>query len=310
MSSDDDLGGVSTTLVGPEGRAAENFGGLLPSVASVRSEETVAVALAVEHFADGAAVPLLVLTEAPGVVGIDPEAAVRASDDAGRSYEIQSVSVETGLGAAQATLWLSPELPSDARSLELQVAELTRTNPGRRGGGTAKPLSGGPWTLSVPLLPERTAADPPERPKGPSPIAEAPKAPARAASAFERLIPIGQARLRENAVVCLWGLEDYGDRAVLTLGVLTTELADTKQLEPGRGDVEVWDDQGNRYSVTAISGAGDGRWSETSLEISPSPRDARTIGVQIANLPGSTRRDDDRSLEGPFTFGITLPDAQ
>lgn len=308
MASGEEIDGLTATLVGPEGRVAEQFGGLLPSAAAVRGGETVVVALAVEHFADGAAVPLLVLSEAPGVLGIDPESSVRASDDAGRRYEVTSVSREPALGAARATLWLSPEVPSDARRLELHVDELTRTSPGRRGGGTAKPLSGGPWTLSVPLLPERTAVEAPERPEGLGPIGDAPKVPARAASAFDRLIPIGQARVRDNSVICLWGLEDYGDRAVLTLGVLTTERAETKQVTPGHGDVEVWDETGVFYAVVPVAGSGEGRWSETSFEITPSPQGANRLGVSIANLPGSSPRADDPSLVGPFTFGIALSD--
>ncbi len=309
MSSDEPEG-ATQTLARPADRAADRFGGLLPSGVWVRGGETVVMALAIEHFSEGAAVPLLVLSEAPGVIGLDPDTAVEAWDDAGREYEVRTVSLETGLGAAQATIWLSPELPSDASDLRLRVTELMRTNPGRRGGGTAKPLSGGPWELSVPLLPERTATEPPDRPSGSAPIAEAPKAPARAASAFARLLPIGQARMRENAAVCLWGLEDYGERAVLTLAVLTTDLAETEPLEPGRGSVEVWDDAGSQYSVAPIAGGGDGRWSETSLEITPSPGGSPVIGVRVADLPGATRRDDDRSLDGPFTFGVALSESR
>lgn len=308
MASADDHEGAVPTLVGPEGRAADGFGGIVPSASWVRGGESVLMALAVEHYADGAAVPLLVLTDAPGIIGFDPEAAITATDDAGRTYETRTASVDAGLGAAQATVWLTPALPASARTLTLSVSELTRTTPTRRGGGVAKPLTGGPWSLEVPLLPDRTATEPPERPRGKAPTAEAPRAPTRAAGAFERLVPVGQARMSENAAVCVWGIEDYGERAVLTLGVLTTGLADVEPLAPGRGEVQVWDEAGTRYAVVPINGAGEERWIETSLEVTPAPREARALGLRITNLPGRARRAHDRSLEGPFTFGIALPD--
>lgn len=295
-------------LVGPEGRGQETFGGVVPTAAVARGGETVVAALVVEHHADGAAIPLLALSEAPGVLGLDPEASITAVDDTGRAYEVLTVERDAGLGAVQATLWIAPAIPADARRLTIEVRELTRTSANRR-GAAERALSGGPWVLDLDLLPERTAAVVPARGGEVPPPAEAAGAPARAAASFAGLVPIGQARMGAGLAVCVWALERYGDRAVLTMGTLGGEGVEVRELTPGRGRVQVWDDSGTRYEAMPIHGSATARWSETSLEITPAPpADARSLGVRISDLPGVAVRPEGRgALEGPYEFGVALP---
>jgi hypothetical protein len=300
-------GAAQAMLVGPEDRGQETFGGLLPSAAVSRSEETVVLALSVEHHADGAAIPLLCLSSAPGVLGLDPESAIGVTDDQGRAYDVTTITKDAGLGAVQATIWVTPAIPPDARRLEVEVRTLSRVSTGRRGGGE-RPLTDGPWRLDLDLLPERTAAEQPARPRGRAAVAASAKAPARSAAAFEGLVPIGQARVGHGLAVCVWSLERYGERAVLSLGCLTAEGVDVTPLAPGKGEVRVWDDAGGLYEVAPIHGSAGSHWIEASLEITPAPPpEATALGIRIADLPGTARTPEGRhALEGPFDFGVTL----
>ena len=122
-------------------------------------------------------------------------------------------------------------------------------------------------------------------------------------------MPIGQARLAEGAAVCLWALERYEDRAVLSFGTLADEPLRVGPVTPGAGTVEVWDDRGRRYAVAPIHGAARPGWSETSLEIAPAiDPAARALGVRLSGLPceGAPPRDGE-ALAGPFTFGVAVP---
>ena len=300
-------GTAQSVLVGPEDRGQETFGGLLPSGAVARSEETVVLALSVEHHAEGAAIPLLCLSSAPGVLGLDPESAVAVIDDQGRSYEVATITKDAGLGAVQATIWVTPAVPPDARRLDIEIKTLTRVSTGRRGGGE-RPLTDGPWRLAVDLIPERTAAEQPKRPRGRAEVAASAKAPARSVAAFEDLVPIGQARVGHGLAVCIWALERYGERAVLSLGCLTADDVEVTPLAPGKGDVRVWDDAGGVYDVAPIHGSAGANWTEASLEVVPAPpAEAGALGIRITDLPGTARTPEGRhALEGPFDFGVTL----
>jgi hypothetical protein len=277
-----------------EPRGQASFGGLVPSAALVRGGDTAALVLVVEHHAEGAALPILILSDAPGLLEWDPAGGLEVSDDRGAAYEVSSLAVQAGLGALQATAWLEPALPSDARRLRVAVRGIVRRSAGRR-GSAARELSGGPWELAVDLLPPRTTAEPPPRPEAPPPELRPARIPARAYAALLDLVPIGQARLTERAAVCLWALERYHDRAVLSLGVLTD--APSAAAPGARGAVEVWDDAGNRHAVAPIHAAEGPGWSERSLEVVPAVAEAAgALAVRLDGFPG-----------GDMTFGVALP---
>lgn len=300
----------STTAIGPA-RALTGFGGLVPSGAVARGADTLVAVLSVEHHAEGAVLPLLILSEAPGLLGWDVAAGLRVRDDADRRYTVRPLAQQAGLGALQAAAWIEPGPPPGARRLHLTATGLVRTSMSRGAGGVERPLSGGTWELDIDLFPARTGAplppDPgPERP-GTRPV----RVPARAFSAFRDLVPVGQARMVEGAAVCLWALERYADRAVLTVATLTDEPARAAPIPAGRGNVEVWDDAGRRYEAAPIHGASRPGWSETSLEVAPAIAPAaRALGVRLRDLPQEGPGQAASRLEGPFTFGITLPEAR
>lgn len=295
-------------LIGPEARTQESFGGLVPSGAIARDGETVVVALVVEHHADGVAVPLLAMSGAPGILGIDPAKAIGATDDLGRVYEVSAVSGDAGLGAVQTTIWVAPALPADARRLSIEVTELTRTSANRR-GAASRPLADGPWVLDIDLVPERTAVAPPPRPR--SAVAPVPSstAPARSAASLESVVPVGQARVATGLAVCLWAIERYSDRAVLSLGTLAGEDLGSEPISPGQGTVSVWDDVGTVYGVSPIHGAAGSHWTESSLELTPvPPAGATALGIRVSDLPGGARTPEaQRALERPYEFGVALP---
>jgi hypothetical protein len=112
--------------------------------------------------------------------------------------------------------------------------------------------------------------------------------------------------MADGVAVCLWSLERYADRGVLSVGALAEEPLRVAPLTPGVGRVEVWDDRGGRYEVSPIHGAARPGWSETSLEVSPAiDPQARALGVRLADLPGHGPAA--RVLVGPFTFGVAVP---
>jgi hypothetical protein len=295
----------SAVLVGPDPRRQATFGGIVPTTASARGGETMVCALAVEHHAEGAALPLLVLSSAPGLLGWDPVAGLTAHDDRGREYAVRALGHQSSLGAMQATMWISPGVPADALALVLTVRGLVRTSVGRGGGGVQRPLSGGPWVLEIPLLPSRTATAPPAEPSGqvgmPDPASAVPT---RTLAGLVGLAPVGQARLLEDAAVCLWGLERYADRSVLTVSVLADAGAEVRPIAPGHGRVDAWDDRGRRYLPAPVHGTGGPGWSESSIELVPAlDPAARALAVRLADVPcgpGAT-------VPGPLVFGIALP---
>ena len=84
----------------------------------------------------------------------------------------------------------------------------------------------------------------------PPPAARPAGVPARSLGAFRGLVPVGQARVAEDATVCLHALERYEERAVLTLVVLAAPERVPPVPVAGRTPVEVFDDRAGRYGVT------------------------------------------------------------
>jgi hypothetical protein len=303
---------VSTRAAPPPGqerRRHAGLGGLVPARAVARSGETLALALVVEVHPEGAVLPLLVLSDAPGLLGWDPAQGLSVRDDAGREYEAGALAQQAGLGTLQTAVWIEPAPPADARRLRLEMTGLTRTAVSRGGGGVERPLAGGAWELEIDLVPGRTAVEPPPEPAGEPPAGRPARVPARTFGGFRDLVPIGQARMADGAALCLWALERYEDRAVLSLGTLADEPLRVGPLTAGSGDVAVWDDRGRRYGVAPIHGAARPGWSETSLEIVPAlDPQARALGVRVSSLPceGPAPRGGE-ALAGPFSFGVALP---
>ena len=281
----------------------------MPTGAVARAGDTLVAPLVVELHAEGAVLPVLVLSDAPGLLGWDPVQGLRARDDVGRDYEVRTLAQQAGLGALQTAVWIEPAPPPDARRLRLEVTGLIRTAAARGGGGVERPLSGTSWDLDLDLVPGRTAVEPPPAAEGTPPQGRPARVPARTFGGFRDLVPIGQARMGDGAAVCLWGLERYADRAVLSLGTLGDEPLKVGPITPGAGVVEVWDDRGGRYAVAPIHGAARPGWSETSIEIVPAiDPEARALGVRLSGLPcdGPPGRSG-AALAGPFTFGVAVP---
>ncbi|HET6689940.1 MAG TPA: hypothetical protein VFG74_03655 [Miltoncostaeaceae bacterium] len=301
---------TSTPVATDPERRQSGFGGLVPTSAVAREGDTLVLALCVEVHAEGAVLPLLVLSDAPGLLGWDPVQGLVARDDHGRRYEVANVAQQAGLGALQTGVWISPAPPPDARRLVLEVTGLVRTAVSR-GASVERPLAGTTWRLDLDLVPPRTAAEPPAAPTGEPSRGRPARVPARTFSSFRDLVPVGQARVAEGVAVCLWALERYADRSVLSVAALAEEPLRVAPLTPGAGVVEVWDDRGGAYAVTPIHGAARPGWCETSLEVVPAiDPGARALAVRLADLPGhspSAGRGD--ALAGPFTFGVTIPAA-
>jgi hypothetical protein len=303
---------VSTTTpvapAGPERRRQGSLGGLLPTSAVAREGDTLIAALCVEVHGEGAVVPLLVLSDAPGLLGWDPVKGLSVRDDTGRRYAVQNLAQQAGLGALQTAVWIEPAPPPEARRLLLEVTGLVRTAVAR-GTGIERPLSGAAWSFAIDLVPQRTAAPVPAEPSTEYPSSRPARVPARTFGAFRDLLPIGQARVSDGLAVCLWSIERYSDRAVLSVGTLVEEPLRVAPLTPGVGRVEVWDDRGMRYRVSPIHGAARPGWSETSLEVSPAIQpSAGTLGVRLSDLPGyGPTTSSRRTLAGPFTFGVAVP---
>ena len=289
-------------------RDAVGFGGIVPTGAVARGGDTLVAALGVEHHADGAVVQLLALSDAPGLLEWNPSMGLVIRDDRGDRYEAHVLTLASSLGQLCATLWIEPALPPESRSLELVVEGMVRINPTRGGGrGVARPLAGGPWSLVLDLLPERTVADVPPQPVDGPVRGQADSVPVRAHSVFIDVVPVGQARLGSGLAVCVLAVERYWDRAVVTLVALGPVGDDANVPAIGRARIEVWDDRGHRYRVTPVQGAARGVWSEVAAEIVPAiAPDAGVLALRVSDLPlgaDSGRRND---VPGPFTFGIRL----
>ena len=292
-------------------RDAAGFGGLVPSGAVARDGETLVLALSVEHHVDGVVIPLLVLSDAPGLIEWDPAMGLTIRDDRGDRYLGQALTSNSGLGQLNATIWVAPALPPDARRLELVVDGLARVNPARGGGaGITRPLAGGPWSLLIDLVPERTVVDVPDEPTSRRIPRHTGAVPARAHGAFIDLVPVGQARLSEGVAVCVLAVERYWDRAVASLVALGPPGDDSSTPAIGRAEIEVWDDRGNRYAATAVQGTTGGTWSEVAAEIVPGiDAEARALAIRVSDVPRGTDSSRRITIAGPFMFGIRLPAA-
>lgn len=297
--------------VGPERRRQASLGGLVPSAAVAREGDTLVMALCVELHAEGAMLPMLVLSDAPGLLGWDPVSGLRVRDDAGREYEVGNLAQQAGLGTLQTAVWIEPSPPPDARRLRLEVTGLVRTAVARGGGGAEQPLPGATWELDIDLVPGRTAAEPPPEPAEDAPESRAARVPARTFAGFRDLLPIGQARVGDGATVCLWALERYEDRAVLSVATLAEDPVQVAPITADAGRVEVWDDLGRGYRVAALHGAARPGWSETSLEVAPAiDARSRALGVRLTDLPCEAPPPRGSSaLAGPFIFGVAVPPA-
>lgn len=291
-------------------RDASGFGGLVPSSAVARGGETLVAALAVEHHADGLAVALLVLSGAPGLLEWDPSIGLTVRDDRGERYEGSILTSASGLGQLTATVWIEPALPAAARRIELVVDGLARVNPTAAGGpGVSRPVGGGPWSLLVDLVPDRTVAEPPPEP-APGGIGQTGSVPVRAYGAFVGLIPVGQARLVEGVAVGVLALERYWDRTVASLVALGPAGDDASVPAIGRAAIDAWDDAGTRYTVTPVQGAARGSWSEVAAELVPAPPpDATALCIRVGDIPRGGDGGRRLSVPGPITFGVRLPTA-
>lgn len=295
------MDGPTTLAAGSDARGRATFGGLVPSTAVARSAATAVAALGVEFHADGAIVPLLVLSDNAGPLAAEVGSGVTVGDDRGTVYRVAECAQHPGLGSLQLDVWITPVPPADAQVLHVSVDGLTRTAITRRGDAVARVLSEGPWQLDVALVPARTAvAVPPEPPAAAAPVPAA-RVPARAFATFEGLVPVGQARVTDDLGLCLWAVERYRDRAVLSLAVLAPVARGRTPMASEPGSVSMWDDRGRHYEVAPVHSSVRAGWSETSLEITPAiGADVRALGVRIAD-PGH---------DGPaeYVFGIAVPE--
>jgi hypothetical protein len=257
------------------------------------------MALAVEHHTDGTAIPLLILSDSPGLLAWEPLDAATVIDDRDRSYAVSMLHGQAGLGALQASLWIDPPPPPDTRYLRVCVPALFRLAPARGGSGITRQLPGGPWDLLVDLVPPRTTATVPSHPGfGPADAEASSRVPSRTLGAFVELLPVGQARISSGVAVCLWGIERYKDLALLTLSLLGN---DTNEI-PGEGvEIEVWDDRGTEYDAALEQAGSVESWSELAVRITPQlDSAAKRLGVRVGLA-------DDSAEPSQFLFGITLP---
>ena len=170
--------------VGPERRRQASLGGLVPSAAVAREGDTLVMVLCVELHTEGAVLPMLVLSDAPGLLGWDPVEGLSVRDDAGREYEVACLAQQAGLGALQTAIWMEPAPPPDARRLQLEVTGLVRTSVAGGGSGVERPLHGGSWDLEIDLVPPRTAVPMPDEPGEQVGVGRPARVPARTFGGF------------------------------------------------------------------------------------------------------------------------------
>lgn len=277
-----DAGKLISAGVDAANRSATSLGGLVPCAVTSREGSTLVMALAVEIHGEGVAIPIVVVTDAPGIISLRDEDAVAVSDDVGTTYDVVTIARASGLGSMTATIWLRGAIPEAATRLDIRVAAIGRVAVTGSPVAVERAISGGPWDLSIPLRPTRTLADPPiQSGAGGAPAREPDRVPPRSCPAFRGITPIGQAKIRDGLVVCAWAIEHYDDRALLTIAALADAAADLEPVDVADDEVSVWDDVGGRYDVRSIAHVGGRGWSETTLEVLP-PIDRRAMRLGIA----------------------------
>ena len=271
------------------GVARPASGGLLPTSAVAREGDTLVVALCVEVHAEGAVLPLLVLSRRPRPAGLGsgpgPERARRRRADVrGR----QPRPAGRASARSRPPSGSSPRRPPDARRLLLEVSGLVRTAVARRRRASSARSPAPPGASTSTCVPPRTAAEVPEEPATPAAPGRPARVPARTFGGFRDLVPIGQAR-------------DGRRRGGLPLGA--GALRRPRRAERRRPSPRTpcgWRrsppaSAASRCGTTAaagttsspIHGAARPGWSETSLEVAPAiDPAARALGVRLADLPG------------------------
>lgn len=304
------MGATATPASAGFERDAIVFGGVVPSAAVARGGETLVALLGIEHHRNGVALHTLVLTESPGMIDWEPTAGLVATDDLGTLYDASTLTQTQGLGQVATTVWLTPAIPADARRVELEFTTLRRVSPPRGDEPTiARPLTGGPWCLTVDLAPARTVVDPPPPSERRQRMSDATSVPARTFGGFVDVIPVGQARMVEGVGVCVIAAERYWDRWIVTLSAFGPPEQDAVAPAIGRAELTAWDDRGNRYRATPLQGAARRSWSEVTVELVPAlAADARAIALRVADIP---RGNDVGPLPvpGPLLFGVRVPPA-
>lgn len=277
----------------------------MPTRAVARGGSTSVAALCLEVHAAGALLPLVVLTDNAGPIGIDVDQGIAISDDTGRRYRVEQRAEHPGLGLLQLDLWIAPAPPPDAHRLHAAIDGLTRTAITRSGDAVARLLSDGPWELDIDLVPARTAAAAPDEPPRRDAPTRPARVPVRAYGAFHDIIPIGQARVGAATCACVWALERYRDRGVMSLSVLTAP--DARELGPGPaapGAIDLWDDHGRRYEVAPVHTINRPGWSEVTLEVTPAVGDdVRALGLRICGVGPAAEGLDE------LTFGVAVAPA-
>ncbi len=279
-------------------RSRRTLGGLVPVAGEARDGSACVFVPCLELHSGGAVLPLAILSDVPGVLRWSAEEGLSATDDLGTRYRAVPLAAQSGLGALLRTLWLTPAVPPGAREITLSVDGVRRVSVPRGGAGVVRPLTGGPWPVRIDLSPARTAAPPPPEPAAGLPAATVAGTPTRALEAYEGRIPVGQARVRPGAALCLWAIERYGDRAVLTLCL----LHDGAPLSWG-GEVEVWDDRGGAYVCAPMQEVARDAWTEVAVEVRPGIDPAAgALAVRVTGAAG------DGDLAGPAVFGVRVGD--
>lgn len=290
-------------------RHSGGFGGLTPGGAVGESAETLVACLGVEHHLEGAALTILVLTASPGIVEWDPGEGLTVSDDTGGAYTVTTISLTNGLGQVEATVWIAPAVPPEARALHLDVDSVQRVNPARGERGVVRELSEGPWSVDVDLRPPRTLSDTPVRPAAPDDPEDVQAVPARARALFDGVLPVGQARLVEGAALCLTAVERYADRWIANVVALGPEDAESAAPAVGRAHLTAWDDVGTSYRLTALNGASDATWSQCAYEAVPALNpDASVLAIEMTDIPRGRDSGSRRfAIDGPIVFASVIP---
>ena len=296
---------------GQERRRQAGLGGLVPTGAVARAGDTLVLALVVEVHPEGAVLPLLVLSDAPGLLGWDPvQGLARPRRRGARVRGAARWRSRPGLGALQTAAWIEPAPPPEARALRLEVTGLMRTAVARGGGGVERPLAGESWELEVDLVPGRTAVDPPPEPAGAPPRAARPgcrRAPSAASATSSRSARRGWPRAPRSASgrwsatrTARSSASARSPTSPCGWGPSPPASGDRRGLGRPRAPLRA-----SRRSTARRAPAGARRASRSSP---PSiPRPARWPRAWRPCPARARRPAAARPWPGPFTFGIAVP---